>query len=307
MGYNGLRKTIRIRKQLGGLNHVTGLAYACIAPHGGEVIPELAGEDLSRMDVTRRAMEELGRRVADARPDTLVVLTPHGVRVAGAVCVMATERAIGILESEQGEARVDIDMAVDTELAQRIAEQAAYAHHVPTVTAIYGASGGDSCFTPLDWGAVVPLWFLGARSPSPPAIVSITPSRALSLQQLYDFGTAIAEAAGEVGRRVALVASADWGHAHSAEGPYGYDPASSEFDAMVQEVIRSGDLDRLLATDLAFAEQAKVDGLWQTVTLAGALRTVHPLLRGELLSYEAPTYFGMLVAAYGPSYDIIEG
>jgi aromatic ring-opening dioxygenase LigB subunit len=241
-------------------------------------------------------MEELGRRLEEARPETVVMLTPHGVRVTGAVCVMTTERAFGVLEGPEGKGRVEVNMAVDRELGERIAEQAARVYGVPTATAIYGASGGDGCFTPLDWGAVVPLWFLGARWPTQPAIVSITPSRALTLRQLYDFGTSIAEVASTMGRRVALVASADWGHAHDAEGPYGFDPASAEFDALVQDTIREGNLDSLLEADLDFADRAKVDGLWQSVMLAGALK--HTPMRGELLSYEAPSYFGMLVAAY---------
>lgn len=278
---------------------MAGLVFACIAPHGSEVIAELAGEMTPRTAATRGAMEELGRRMSDAHPETVVVLTPHGVRVTGAVCVMTTERAFGMLQAEQGQEKVEVDMAVDAELGLGIAEHAAHVYAVPTVTAIYGSTGGDSCFTPLDWGAVVPLWFLGARWPTPPAIVSITPSRALTLKQLYDFGTAIAEISVQMGRRVALIASADWGHAHSADGPYGFDPASAEFDAMVVETIKAGDLDQLLRADLDFAERAKVDGLWQAVTLAGALH--HTLMRGQLLAYEVPSYFGMLVAAYEPT------
>ncbi len=277
---------------------MSGLVFACIAPHGGEVIAELAGEAASSAATTRQAMEELGRRMSDAQPETVVVITPHGIRVTDAVCVMTTERAFGTLEGEGGHGRVEIDMAVDTELGRRIAEHAAQVYSVPTVTAIYGATSGEGCFTPLDWGAVVPLWFLGAHWPTPPAILSITPSRTLTLQQLYDFGTALAEVAADMGRRVALVASADWGHAHTAGGPYGFDPASAEFDSMMQETMRADALDRLLTTDLDFAERAKVDGLWQTVMLAGALHRTP--MRGQLLSYQAPSYFGMLVAAYEP-------
>jgi aromatic ring-opening dioxygenase LigB subunit len=303
---------------------VPGLVFACIAPHGTEVIAELTGDNASRMTTTRRAMEELASRMEASQPETVVLITPHGVRVTGVVCVMATERAVGTLESEDGQRRIEVDMTVDTELALRIAQHAGAAYAVPTVTAIYGASSGESCFTPLDWGAVVPLWFLGARwnelgksrrrghsakpknpQEAPPKVVSITPSRALTLKQLYDFGTATAEVASEMGKRVALVASADWGHAHDATGPYGYDPASAEYDEMIQEVIRAGNLDQLLAADLTFAERAKVDGLWQAVTLAGALH--HTPMRGELLSYEAPTYFGMLVAAYEPEYGVPSG
>ena len=284
---------------------MAGLVFACIAPHGTEVIAELAGDSASRTAATREAMEELGRLMSEAQPETVVVLTPHGVRVTGAVCVMTTERAVGTLAGEHGEGPVRVDMAVDTELAHRIAEQAASAYEVPVATAIYGASGGDSCYTPLDWGAMVPLWFLGANWPTPPSMISITPSRTLTLRQLYDFGTAVAAVAAEVGRRVALVASADWGHAHTAEGPYGFDPASAEFDALVMETIQANALDRLLTCDLDFAERAKVDGLWQTVILAGALH--HTPLRGELLSYERPSYFGMAVAVYGPEANALPG
>jgi aromatic ring-opening dioxygenase LigB subunit len=143
---------------------------------------------------------------------------------------------------------------------------------------------------------VVPLWFLGARWATPPSLISITPSRLLALAQLADFGTALAAEAAHSGRQVALVASADWGHAHDAEGPYGLDPASAAFDAMVVEMLKADAPSRLLETDLDFAERAKVDGLWQAALLAGALR--HTPLRGTFLSYEVPTYFGMLTAVY---------
>ena len=59
---------------------------------------------------------------------------------------------------------------------------------------------------------------------------------------------------------------------------------------------------RYLGTDLDFADRAKVDdGFYrrQAVMLAGALR--HTPMRGEFLSYEVPSYFGMLVAAYAPA------
>jgi aromatic ring-opening dioxygenase LigB subunit len=45
-------------------------------------------------------------------------------------------------------------------------------------------------------------------------------------------------------------------------------------------------------------EAAKADSLWQLLVLHGALGDG---FRAELLSYEAPTYFGMLCAAFEPS------
>ncbi len=44
------------------------------------------------------------------------------------------------------------------------------------------------------------------------------------------------------------------------------------------------------------AATAAIDGLWQTLMLQGVLERVP--LNAELLSYEAPTYYGMLVASF---------
>ena len=45
-----------------------------------------------------------------------------------------------------------------------------------------------------------------------------------------------------------------------------------------------------------FAREAKADSYWQMLMLQGALGRGG--WKGEFLSYEAPTYFGMLCAAY---------
>ena len=57
---------------------------------------------------------------------------------------------------------------------------------------------------------------------------------------------------------------------------------------------RLGELEGL--TELV--EAAKADSLWQLAVLEGALGSGFEV---ELLSYEVPTYFGMLCAAYAPS------
>lgn len=274
---------------------MSGLIFACITPHGSEIVPELAGDSPEQMAVTRTAMEELGQRLAELAPDTLVVITPHGVRVDGTVSIAVTERASGQL-AENGSV-ISLDLAVDRPLALSIAKWSRELG-VPVSLVGYGASGGPSSCLPLDWGALIPLWFLGGRSEHPPEVVVITPSRAVPLEQLHRFGQAVAQAAQQTGQRVALVASSDLAHAHDANGPYGYHPAAATFDRFVREVVESQDLDRLQALDPTFVEQAKPDGLWQIVMLAGSLGVVP--MRGRVLSYEAPTYFGMLAAAYEP-------
>ncbi len=67
---------------------------------------------------------------------------------------------------------------------------------------------------------------------------------------------------------------------------------------MVVGAVRDNDLQRLMDLDETLANEAAIDGLWQALMLAGAQQVVP--LAVELLSYEAPTYYGMLVAAYSP-------
>jgi aromatic ring-opening dioxygenase LigB subunit len=104
------------------------------------------------------------------------------------------------------------------------------------------------------------------------------------------------QAAEATGRRVALIASADLGHAHDKNGPYGFDPASAEFDAATLEAVQAQDLGRLLTFDQAWLKRAATDAYGQILNLYGAIEGI--VFRGELLSYEVPTYFGMMCVAY---------
>ena len=103
--------------------------------------------------------------------------------------------------------------------------------------------------------------------------------------------------AGFSGKRVAMIASSDHGHAHRADGPYGFDPAAAEYDGKVVELIKANHLTGVSDIDPALVGKAKADSYWQMLMLAGAIGDGW---KGEFLSYEAPTYFGMLCAAYTP-------
>jgi aromatic ring-opening dioxygenase LigB subunit len=103
-------------------------------------------------------------------------------------------------------------------------------------------------------------------------------------------GETIAAATGDM--RVALIASADHGHAHDPDGPYGFDEAAAAYDARFLELLG---LERLDFTPLAeLVEPAKADSLWQLLILQGAVSGP-----AELLAYAAPTYYGMAVAVVG--------
>jgi len=147
-------------------------------------------------------------------------------------------------------------------------------------------------------GGHVPLRQLGEHVDDPPLpVVVLTPARELSASDHVRAGAAIAAAAARSPRRVAFIASADHGHAHLESGPYGYHPAAARYDALVCELVQTNRLDGLVEIERGLVEDAKADSWWQMLMLHGATPGWH----GTLLSYEAPTYFGMLTAVYVPS------
>lgn len=280
---------------------MSNLAFACIAPHGTITIPLLAGSEAHKATATRLALEELGRRMARAAPETIVLITPHGHRVDGVFSLLHNLRVQGVLAEDQEGTRHSLKLSfeADQELNLAICEQARDLG-VPVAKIGYAQPTAQEFVQELDWGALVPLWFLAAHLTPQPRVVIACPDRGnlrdLPWELFPRFGQAIHQAANATGRRIALIASADLGHSHAATGPYGFNPASAEFDAALQEAIRAQDLGRLLSFDLDWLKRAATDAYGQVLNLHGAIQGTG--LRGELLSYEAPTYFGMLCAAY---------
>jgi aromatic ring-opening dioxygenase LigB subunit len=220
-----------------------------IAPHG-DIEGELAA-----------AMEKLAGRFDGG---TLVVLTPHNVHVEGHFAVVTAAR-IGEYE-------------VDRELALQLVDEIRAAG-LPVVGVSYGGNDATQAEHPIDWGTEVPLRWL-----KPDRIVVVAPARDLPLDAHVQLGQVLASDS----MSLALLASADHGHAHQESGPYGCHPAAAAYDRRFCELAPGGDFRPLSE----LVEDAKADSLWQLLILQGAAGG-----RGfELLAYAAPSYYGMAVA-----------
>jgi len=272
-----------------------GLVIAAIAPHGGMVIDELCPPDLTdRVKAVRVAMEEMGHRFAAAAPRTIVVVTPHHVHVPGAIAVATASAAAG--EIEENHRRVRLRCPIDRRLADTMLTTLRLAGVSAVGVGVDPEAEAAGADLPMDWGTLVPLWFLARDEPAPEVVI-VSPSPELPPSEHVRAGAAIARAAAVHGHPVALVASADQGHAHDPGGPYGFHPASREYDQLVVRLVEQDRLGALLLLDPAMVERAKADSWLQLLMLHGALG---PGWRGRLLAYDVPTYFGMLCALYEP-------
>lgn len=260
------------------------IVYACIAPHGGHLL--LDKNEPTPVPRSRAAFAVMEREMRAARPDSVAVLTPHGIYVEGKISLGITPQAQGELDGVSAHVETDLDLAAAWAYG-------AASRGVPVAPLTAREPNG---VLPLDWGVVIPLVLLAANLAPVPPITVACPARDVSRDHLVAWGEALAEAADEQNRRVALIISADQGHGHAADGPYGFTPESARYDQAMQEAIAADDLPRLLDWDEDFAEDALADSYWQTLTLVGVQKRVP--LRAHFLSYEIDHYFGLLCASF---------
>src|SRR5216117_1371198 len=99
------------------------LVYSCIAPHGGEIIPELASSSmLPRFEETRQAMRVLARRISRVRPHTIVLASPHNLRLLARIAVVTSENSSGQLKGSSKRS-VSLRASCDREFAEKIVRE----------------------------------------------------------------------------------------------------------------------------------------------------------------------------------------
>ncbi|MEM0116907.1 MAG: hypothetical protein QXV32_00435 [Conexivisphaerales archaeon] len=259
-----------------------------IFPHGSGLIPGFIEKGNRKEFVRlRRAAKKASELIHQKNPDTIVLATPHNLRIKGHIGIVVSENCGGSLSFHSK--TVKISVTTDVNLANIIQEES-LRRDLHAVSVNYGTDTGPLSSMPLDWGTVVPLYFLNKTR----KIVLITPSRELPWKELVDFGMVVKSAAKRLRRRVAFIASADQAHTHSKDGPYGYDRAAKLYDELVLKLVEQAKLDRLLSFNPDLLQKAKPDSFWQMLILYGAL---HGVKYKTLFSYYGrPSYYGMLVA-----------
>lgn len=260
-----------------------GFVYACIAPHPPVIVPEIGRGREAETAATIEALRRVALELAERRPEAALVVSPHGPVRYEAMGVLTAPEVTGTF-AEWGASSVSFHFHNDTELAERIGEEASAAG-LPIAPLAHWGRG-------LDWGCTVPLYYLRSALEGVP-LLPMTISF-LEPKPHYDFGLAVARAVDRIGRRVAFVCSADLSHALTPDAPNGYDPAGRLFDEKYCRAVAEWDVNWVLTTDHSFRRHAAEDAVPQTSMLMGALSGYRVAPR--VLSYEGPFGVGYMVA-----------
>lgn len=257
-------------------------------PHPPLIIPEVGNGREKGIQATIDAYEEVGRRIAELAPDTIVLSSPHATLYRDYFHISPGRSARGDF-SAYGASRARYQVEYDTELAaalERACERA-------------GVSGGTGYEREprLDHATMIPVHFVRHHYRDF-RLVRIGLS-GFNAGEHYRMGQLVQQTAARLGRRVVYIASGDLSHKLTADGPYGFAPEGPVFDERITRDFAAADFLDILCMDPGLAERAAECGLRSFQMMAGAFdRTA---VTGELLSYEGPFGVGYGIAAFMPA------
>jgi aromatic ring-opening dioxygenase LigB subunit len=243
---------------------------AVLMCHAPIVIPAIGGRRGSDCIRTTEAMARAAAHVVAARPDWLVVLSPHTPRHRTHWVVVQGD-TVGGSFAPFGHPELALRFP---NAADRLA------------TALEGIPLAGVTPQPLDHGALVPLWFLAQAGWSGPTAVLGVPWENTDAAAI---GRALARS------DAAVVASGDMSHRLLPGAPSGYHPQAQAFDHAFVDALRRGDVEAAVHPDPALRELAAEDVVDTTSVLRAALG---PHLAVDVLSYEGPFGVGYCEAIF---------
>jgi MEMO1 family protein len=260
------------------------LSLVGIAPHPPIILPEIGRGELKKVKMTVDGMKELAGRVRDAASELLIMITPHGEVSHQAPVILTAEKLRGDF-ARFGFPYLQLNFETDRKLLEILKEESSSETLQPLFV-------GDKRIA-LDHGAMVPLYYL-AEAGVKAAGLHLT-FGFNSYRELYNFGRVLRRAVDRRGVSTAVIASGDLSHRLIPGAPAGYSPRGEEFDLLLVDLIRHGQIEEILNIDQNLVEEAGECGLRSFVIALGMLDGQS--FASDIISYEGPFGVGYLVAA----------
>lgn len=257
-----------------------------VLPHPPVIIPQVGKGDEMQAAATVAAMNRISELTEKIKPDTVVLISPHAPLFRDYVFIYDSQKLKGSFLRFGCD--LEKEFAQDTELRKKI-EEGLNDEGIP-------AGSMSNADQSLDHGTMVPLIYMSSKY-NKFRLVALSPS-GMGIKQLSVIGKVIKDAAKSLDRKIIVAASGDMSHKVNRESPYGACKEGGQFDKMVVDMLRNGDLLSLSSIDETIRERAAECGFRPLVILSGAFGT-EPV-KTEVLSYEAPFGIGYCVASIIP-------
>ena len=265
------------------------IVFAGIAPHPPILIPEIGGSDSKKVEKTANALLDLGQKLNATEPDTIIIISPHGLLYPDRMNVCGMEKLFGNF-GQFDHPEISFLFKNDLELAEKI-DKAANKDEIETLLYHNGKNEYE-----LDHGTLVPLYFLTKNLDNPVKILPI----AYSFQDRakhYSFGQTIAEVCKNTYERIAIIASGDLSHRLFPQSFMDNTKAGIEFDKKLLRLIETNDIQEILNLDEEFVERAGECAYHSILILLGVIEKLN--YQSKVLSYEGPFGVGYMVVNFG--------
>ncbi len=261
------------------------IIFASITPHPPIIVPTIgAPADLKLVKKTIEGMEKLAEKFAEAKPETVIVISPHGPVDYNCFTINQSPTLAGHFYNF-GDSDTELIFKNDLELVEKIGKECQTAK-IPLRLADIDE---------LDHGVLVPLYYLSQKHPNF-KVVPIAYSY-LDLETHFKFGQMLYETCNmKPETRIGIIASGDLSHRLTSDAPAGYSPRGKEFDEKLAELLKKKDVKGILKMNPNFIEEAGECGYRSVIILLGVLNGLK--WQPEIFSYEGPFGVGYLVANF---------
>ena len=261
------------------MNNVIG---GFLMPHAPILIKDIGRGEEKKSQKTVESMKKIASDIEEQRPETIVIVTPHGNLFRDAISINLNEKLYGDFH-QFGNKNLQFSSLNDLKLANKISSLAED-KDIKTYTFSKDDDDRHNINHELDHGVLVPLYFIKKKY-SDFKLVHINYAL-FSGEKLYEFGKLIKKASELLERKITVIASGDLSHRLSKESNSGYSPKGEEFDKQLINFLKENKLEDIVNFDKSLAEEAGECGLRSIQTILGAFEDLE--IDTKVYSYEGP-------------------
>lgn len=258
------------------------LVFAALTPHSPLLLPTVGKEHTARLQTTIDALKQLEGHLYAAKPDTVIVITPHGPK-NGATYVINFAPQFTAHFEEFSDLATRAEYAGDNEMSYRIKERLE-THFSLQLTTV----------ETLDYGTAIPLHFLTTHRKTP-GIIPVSTAQT-DYQNHRSFGEDMRDELIATNKRVAVIASMEFSSRLSKQSPAGYYAGAKKFDQRLIELITARDANSIAAIKPEQAQRNGAVDLPALTMLMGVLGEAD--YTPSVLSYEWPFGIGHAVVEF---------
>jgi AmmeMemoRadiSam system protein A len=259
-----------------------------MVPHPPMIVPDIGRGSEQQIRKTVQAYETVAAQIAEIRPETIIITSPHALLYADYFHISPGKQASGDFSRFRAPG-ICFRENYDTELVRKIC---ALADRAGFPAGTLGERDPE-----LDHGTMVPLYFVEKLYKDFRLVR--TGLSGLPLTDHYAFGQILQQAVEETGRKAVLIASGDLSHKLQAYGPYGYAEEGPVYDARIMDVAGRGAFGEMLEFDETFCDRAAECGHRSFVIMAGALDGLK--VEAKVYSHEDVTGVGYGICSFRPT------